>query len=671
MRRLRSPLASRQRTTSRSPSTAWLLAGVLALSLAGDADARRSRNKVNAPPEYAEAMSLGTTDRMAAIARLESALAGNVPEEQRPWLMLAAGEQRRLAGDAAVARAWFERLSVEFPQTELQPAAKLGLALVSADESLSGNVVATLQLLEGPALPDTMQADRYRLLALDGVDQGSPPGRVQNYVRMAVTHAVADPSVEARVKVTLADLLSDEQDADLEADPAALPSLEADAIRRAREALQAGRHAEAQKLADQLLETWPESEHAREAGYILQRAQAGDRTVAGKVGVLLPRSGDYAAIGKRIEQVVRLANDHMGGRMTLVFRDAHGDSAATATAIEELVIDEGCVAILGPLLKDDVMEAAETAQALGVPLVALSQSQSPTEAGDFVFRGFMPVEQQVEALVQHAMGNEGMRTFGVMFPDTGFGRRAADAFEKAVDKGGGKVVKAVGYNPKSTDFRADAKRLGDKDYSARAAEYARLKRAATAKGMDPGKVVLPPAVQLDGIFIPDSWQRVGLVASSLAYEEFAVGTFRPHRHAKRISLLGLNAWNDPRIIENGGDYVQKAVFVDAFSTRSGRPGVREFVDSHRGALGRPPSVLDALAWDSTHIMAQAVVAGGPDRVAVRDELGEVKLSAPVAGGGRFGDNREVSRSLLVLTISGDEIREWSPPALEPGPGETP
>jgi len=667
VRRPSSPLASR----IRSLSGTWLLAGLVAMTLAGNADARRSRNKVAAPPEYAEAMSLGTTDRMAAIARLESALSGTVDAESRPWLMLAAGEQRRLAGDSAVARAWFERLNSEFPDHTLKSASKLGLALVSAEESLSGNVVATLQLLEGQGIPDSMQADRYRLLALDGVDQGSPPGRVQDYVRKAVAFAVADPSVESRVKVTLADLLSDDQDAELEADPEALPSLEADAIRRAREALQAGRHPEAQKLAEQLLSTWPESEHAREAGYIIKRAETGDRTVAGKVGVLLPKTGDYTAIGKRMEQVVRLANDHMGGRMTLVFRDAHGDSDATATAIEELVIDEGCVAILGPLLKDDVMMAAETAQALGVPLVALSQSQSPTEAGDFVYRGFMPVEQQVEALVAHAMGNEGMRTFGVMFPDTGFGRRASEAFKKEVEKRGGTVASNVGYNPKSTDFRADAKRLGGKDYSARAAEYARLKRAAAAKGMDPSKVVLPPSVQLDGIFIPDSWQRVGLVASSLAYEEFAVGTFRPNRHAQRIALLGLNAWNDPRIIENGGDYVQKAVFVDAFSASSGRPGVRNFVESHRNALGRPPSVLDALAWDSTHLLAQAVLAGGPDRDAVRKELAEVRLTSPVAGGGRFGENREVSRNLLVLTISGDVIREWTPPALEPDPSETP
>jgi ABC-type branched-subunit amino acid transport system substrate-binding protein len=641
------------------------------VALTNDADARRKKARADPPPAYTSAMELGTEDRMAAIADLESALSGEAASEDRPWLMLAAGEQRRLAGDAAVARAWFQRLSAEHPEHSLQPSAKLGLALLNADKSLSGNVVATLQLLEGSSIPPTMDADRYRLLALDGIDQGSTPGRISEYVRKAVAHATVDPSVEARVKITLADLLTEDQDADLDADPDALPSLEADALQRAREALAAGRHSEASRLAQQLLDTWPDSEHAREAGYILQRAETGDRVVAGKVGVLLPKSGDYSAIGQRIEQVVRLANDRAGGRLTLVFRDAHGDSEGTSQLIEELVIDEGCVAILGPLLKEDVMEAAQTAQALGVPLVALSQSQTPTEAGAYVYRGFMPVEQQVAALVEHAMGDRGMSSFGVMFPDTGFGKRAAAAFEAAVEKQGGSVVRKVGYNPAETDFRADAKRLGDKDYSARAAEFSRLKRAAVAKGMDPSKVVLPPSIDFDAIFIPDSWQRVGLVASSLAYEEFPVGDFRPNRHAKTVPLLGLNAWHDRRIIENGGDYVQNSVFVDAFSARSGRPGVSDFVAEHRSALGRPPSVIDALAWDATHLLADAVVAGGPDRTAVRDELAQVRLSAPVAGGGSFGDDREVSRNLLVLTIDGNTIREWTPPALDPIPETTP
>ncbi len=641
-----------------------LAAAAFGLLVVPHADAGR-RQKAPPTPEVVEkALVLAPSDRLAAIAMLESAASDAADPAAQAVISLWAGEQRRLVGDTAVARAWFES-AAKADDKSVQDGSTMGLALLNAQDGLSGNVVATLQLLGEPGLPDSMNADRFRLLALDGVQQGTNPSKVREYVRKAVAYAAGDPVVEGRVKATLAPMMAPEQADQLEDSPEAQVSAEEDTIKRAREALQGDRLSEAGRLAGQLLATWPDSEHAREAGYIIKRAEAGDKAVAGKVGVLLPASGKYAAVGKRIRQVVELANDRMGGRMQLVFRDAHGDTAATTRAIEELVLDEGVVALLGPLLKEDAMVAAETAQALGTPMVALAQSQDPASAGDYVFRGFLPVEQQVEALVQNLTSMQGMRRFAVLYPDTSFGQHARASFEAEVKKKGGEVVRAVTYDATATSFLDPARQLGAKDYTARSSEYYRLKRDAERAGNDPSKVVLPPKLDFDAIFIPDSWQRVALVASSLAYEEFPVGDFRPHRHAQRMPLVGLNAWNDARIVENGGDYVQHAIFVDAFYPGSDAPGVREFVSDHKQALGRKPGVIDALTWDATRLLGTAVLAGGPDRKAVRDELAATRVSSPVAGGARFGEDREVDRSFRILTIDGDAIREWHPPELRP------
>jgi ABC-type branched-subunit amino acid transport system substrate-binding protein len=405
---------------------------------------------------------------------------------------------------------------------------------------------------------------------------------------------------------------------------------------------------------------------------MIRRSAVGSTGVAGKVGVLLPRTGEYAAIGKRIEQVVRLANERAGTRMQLVFLDAHGDPAATKQAVEDLVVKEQVVAILGPLLKEDVMEAARAAQSLGVPMVALSQAQDPASVGDYVFRGVLPLEQQVKALVDHAMGVEGMRSFATLHPRSSFGDHAADLFRAEVERRGGKVIREADYDEDATSFFEQARIIGAKDYKARAGEFAAVKRAAAAKGADPSKAVLPPQIDFDAIFIPDSWQRAALVASSLAYEEFPVGSFRPNRHAARVPLLGLNAWNDPRIVDVGGAYVQQAIFVDAFAPQSDLPGVQQFVQDHDSSLGRKPGVIDALAWDATRLLGAAVTAGGDDRGAVRDELLQARISGPLTGGDRFGSDREVDRKLVVLTIRGGGIRIWHPPELSPeGPEGAP
>jgi ABC-type branched-subunit amino acid transport system substrate-binding protein len=641
-----------------------LAAAAFALVLVPSADAGR-RQKAPPTPEVVEkALVMAPSDRLAAIALLESAASEAADPASQAIISLWAGEQRRLIGDTAVSRAWFEAAAAAEDKS-VQDASTLGLALLNAQDGLSGNVVATLQLLGEAPMPDSMNADRFRLLALDGVDQGTNPSKIREYVRKAVAYAAGDPTVEGRVKATLAPLMAPGQADELESSPEAEVDAEEDTIKRAREALRGDRLNEAARIAQQLLDTWPESEHVREAEYIIKRAETGDRATAGRVGVLLPTTGKYAAVGSRIRQVIELANDRMGGRLQLVFRDAHGDVEATTQAVEDLVMNEGVVAILGPLLKEDAMAAAETAQALGTPMVALAQSEDPASAGEYVFRGFLPVEQQIAALVKHATGMEGMRRFAVLYPDTRFGQNAREVFEAEAKKRGAAVVRAVPYDATATIFLDPARQLGAKDYSARSAEFYRLKREAERRGQDPSKVVLPPTMDFDAIFIPDSWQRVALVASSLAYEEFPVGDFRPSRHAQRMPLLGLNAWNDKRIIDVGGDYVQHAVFVDAFYTGSNAPGVREFVSDHRQALGRKPGVIDALTWDATRLLATAVLAGGPDRQAVREELEAARLPSPVAGGARFGDDREVARDIQVLTIDGDSIRAWQPPALTP------
>ena len=55
--------------------------------------------------------------------------------------------------------------------------------------------------------------------------------------------------------------------------------------------------------------------------------------------------------------------------------------------MEKAVLQDGSIAILGPMLKEHAEPSAQTAQALGVPMLSSSRAFRPTEAGDFVFRG--------------------------------------------------------------------------------------------------------------------------------------------------------------------------------------------------------------------------------------------------------------------------------------------
>ena len=634
---------------------AFLLASAVFLS------AGRSR-ELSAPDLVEEVLAGAPQDRLAAISKLETALSGNLDAEVEPWALLYAGEQRRLAGDTREARDWFARLAERFPTHPLKEPAILGIALVDAERSLSGNVLATMQLVDDRGVPDTMNADRYRILARTGADEGTAGAKVRDYTRRAVDLAAGDPSVAARVQRSLGDLVEGGGTAGTAATGA---SAEETALARIRRGIADREHARVLEDGARFLAAWPESAHALEVGYLVKRAEVGDPTIANRVGVLLPLSGVFAPAAGRIKADLEFAAEGRG--IELLFKDTAGDPAQTTAALEELVLSKGCVAILGPLHIDDVLVAAPVAQALRVPLVSLTQSGRPTELGDFIFRAFLPVEQQVDALLDYAMGTRGYTRFAMLYPTSTYGESAQELFSAAVKARGGEVVRSVSYDPEASDFLDPARTLGNKDYKARASEFYQIKQDYKRRNLDPDKAVLPPVIDYDAIFLPDNWRRVALVASSLAYEEFPVGRFKPNRDAEALPLLGLNAWNDPRIVSAGGKYLQDSIFVDAFLPTDEAPAVHAFTRDYQARFEHDPQVIDAVSVDALKLVAAAARAGGASREAVRDQLLEARLEGPIGAGAGFGADREVQRQLLVLTVAKDGVRRWVPPeeALPP------
>jgi len=614
----------------------------------------------------AQVVSVG--DRMAAIRLLEDEIkSGRNDLGVLPWALLHAGEQRRLAKEPKQARTWFERLAKQYPTHPLKDPAILGMAIVDSEVALSGNTIATLQLMSDQNVPGTMNADRYRILARLGASEGTPKPKVRAMARKAVEYAASDAGVLERTRRDLIDLL-DSAPIHKAVEPEGSP--EEIALQRARTALQEGDFERATSQSEGAIETWPASAHLAEFQYMIRRAANGNKTVAGRVGVLLPQTGDYATASTQLQQVVHLANENAGSPIELVFGDTQGTPEGTLSEIERLIIDEGCVAILGPLLKANGDEAAQRAQALRTPLLTLTQGGDPTAAGGFAFRGLMTLSHQIDALLEHAFTNEEHSRFAVLHPENGYGTSARDLFTEAVTKRGGTVTNVVGYATDTTDFLKAAQELGSKHLEERKSELWQMRREAKRLEEDEDKVMLPPIVDFDAIFIPDNHRRVVLVTSALAYEEFPVGSFRKHVDEKPLQLLGLNAWNNDKLATNGRKYVQDSAFVDAFWVKDERVEVQAFVETFQAILERSPRVIDALAWDAMRLLTAAVLEGGDDREAIQAAMGRIEIDDPVAGGERFNANREVDRRFHVLTIKREGIVPWTPPP-PPLPDEEP
>ncbi len=630
----------------------------LVLGLAADAEAGRKKRKTKDPETpnlIVQAMALAEEDRLEALALLEGYLVDGQDPELIRLSALYAGEQRRLMGDLETAALHFQFLRRDHPSVE---GAIVGLALVHHEQGSSGNGLASLELVGDEGMPDTMNADRYRVLALAAVADGAPPAEQQALAEKALAFAGDDPGVATRVRLDLGALLprgAEGMDGLVPAD--------ADALSRAQGALDGGNFGEAIRLADALEAQFPDSALRPEARWVRLRAEADDPFQADRIGVLLPLTGTYGPAGKQLKEALELALRDAGSPVKLIIRDTAGDPEIAVEKFKGLVLEQGVAAVVGPLLKEVALPIAAEAQAAQVPLLALSQVGGLTETGHWVFRGVLTIEQQVRSLVDHVMGPMGLQSFVVLAPDNSYGRSANDAFAHLVTERGGEVKRVVFYDPEATDFRVSASELGLKDYEAaeRKEELYKLRKQAEARGVDPYKVVLPPLMDFEAIFVPDNARRVPIVASSLAYEEFSIGSFSPRRAMDPVPLIGLNGWHHPAVASQGGQYTRNAVFVDAFDSGTDDPRIQAFISGFRSELGRAPGVLESLVYDVGRLLAVACEEVPGDRADLRQQLAGASIEQPVTGGGAFGATREVERELLVFRIGEEGIERWREP----------
>ncbi|MFT7518386.1 MAG: branched-chain amino acid transport system substrate-binding protein, partial [Kiritimatiellia bacterium] len=424
----------------------------------------------------------------------------------------------------------------------------------------------------------------------------------------------------------------------------------------------------ARSLASKLAQdAEPGSDAAVIASYVDRRLAASD-VRSESIGVLLPLTGKYKGAGAQIKAALELGYNHNQGRRRLVVVDAGADSASCITALESLVLEQGVVAVVGPLRSDIAPNVTQVAHALGVPLLGLHKAVGTTEGRPWVIEGIATPQAEVEALVNYVMHERKMTTFAVFAPDSAYGHRATEAFEVQVAANGGTITVSKFYDPKSMDVIASAKELGRKDYEARAQEYRDIKEAIEEAGGDPRRSVLPPVIDFDAIFVPDNYRRIPVAVGGLAYEEFPVGQFRVVKDGPTIPLLGLSGWNHPNLITSGGPYVRDSIFTDVFVPSASAA----FVESYSDKANREPNTLEA----QTYSVGQVLAAAANSQARTRSEFRQALLDAhtEVTATGAIGvqeDSQRISHTVKMLSVNKDEIFLIPPTTPEPEQPEAP
>lgn len=377
------------------------------------------------------------------------------------------------------------------------------------------------------------------------------------------------------------------------------------------------------------------------------------------IGVVLPLSGKTAAIAQRTLRGIQLGlglDGSPNSSFRLAVLDSQGNPEVARRAVERLVTEDNVIAVIGGLLSKTAAAEAAQASELGVPTLSLSLKSGVTELSPLVFRNSLTTEMQVRRLVRTSMEGLGYRRFAILYPNDSYGVDAANLFWDEVLARGGQITAAQIYSAKETDFRDVVSRLvGTFHVDARLEEFkARSKDLAEANAtksksarLNTKDSVLPPQLDFEAIFIPDSLKAFGQIAATLSYSE-----------VRNVKLLGTNLWNVDGVAKRAGNFASNLMFVDSYSSTDNRFLNSSFVKIYRKEFNADPGLFEVQGYDSALMLRQLISQGASSRSTLAQALTDLKNLPGLLGPLTMGDDREVLRPVVALTLEKGEILHW-------------
>jgi branched-chain amino acid transport system substrate-binding protein len=361
------------------------------------------------------------------------------------------------------------------------------------------------------------------------------------------------------------------------------------------------------------------------------------------IGCLLPLSGPFAIYGQEVLHGVELGLDifretdeHLSS-LELVIRDTEGNPDKAREAVRELAEQEKALVIIGPLISRVAEEAVERAQDLNIPIITLSQSEAVTGKGNMVFQNCLTPEDQVRSLTNKVIAEMGLKRFAILYPDNGYGTYFMNKFWDKVEFLGAEVTAVEAYDPKETDFAVPIKKMVG-------LYYPRPKPETEEKTEEEPEEKPEPIVDFDAIFVPDSYERGGLVVSQLPFYDVV-----------NVTILGTDLWNSPKLIEVAGRYVHGAIFPSGFFPGSRFRGVSSFVEQYKVNFQDKPGFLAAIGYDTIRMLKDLMREEGANiktRADLRTALTSIQGFEGVTGPMVFNSERRAERNPLLLTVSG-------------------
>src|SRR5438270_7160020 len=197
------------------------------------------------------------------------------------------------------------------------------------------------------------------------------------------------------------------------------------------------------------------------ATLLSRRARAAASKAKLRIGLLLPYSGTYAALGNNITDAMKLGakerGDKLGGReVEWVAVDDESDPAKAPANVNKLIAGEKVDILTGPVHSGVAMarmQIVRQEKTLTIVTNAGAQAVTGTLCAPNVFRTSFS-NWQVSYPCAEVMLKAGHKKAILMFWNYSFGQESMAAFKEGYSKGGGSIVKEIAVPFPNTEFQA-------------------------------------------------------------------------------------------------------------------------------------------------------------------------------------------------------------------------
>ena len=181
-----------------------------------------------------------------------------------------------------------------------------------------------------------------------------------------------------------------------------------------------------------------------------------------RIGLLLPYSGTYAALGNNITDAMKVAAQEHGGKLggrevEWVAVDDESDPAKAPANVNKLIAGEKVDILTGPVhsgVAMAMMQIVRQEKTLTIVTNAGAQAVTGTLCAPHVFRASFS-NWQTSYPCADVMLKAGHKKAVLMFWNYSFGQESMAAFKEGYAKGGGTIVKEIAVPFPTTEFQAN------------------------------------------------------------------------------------------------------------------------------------------------------------------------------------------------------------------------